>query len=292
MLVFNGKKCQELGHKVSRAALIVPDDESKIKEEPACLYLCSANLIYLKKELNMYQTLKCPEKYLFYPTPTGVPEQRDFVLVAGQSGSGKSTWVIKWTSAYKMMHPTRNVYYFSTKETDKNIDMSPWIIRVKREDWSKYLGENYAEQQITGKKRSKSEAETASPVFQFAKLEELKNSCFVFDDDEEDPLADILAKFRMYLVKLGRQQHIDVIQCTHMITSFNKTRDQMNELSAIVVFPQVGVHNHMKRFFEEYMNMSKNAIKQIINREHQHVMVHLRHPLMALTDKKVWMITE
>jgi len=223
------------------------------------------------------------EKYILWPTPSCTPNQRDSILVAGPSGSGKTTYVVNYTASYKRLYPLRKILYFSAKDKDIAVDSSPWITRVPRKDWPIYIGEKKET-----KKRKRGETEDSK--IEFPVISSMSKTLFVFDDDDEDPRGDDLRAFRLYLIKLGRSENIDVLTCSHLVSNFNKTREELNECTCIVVFPWTGVHNHMVRFFSKYLTLTDTQINKLTDRNHKCVALHLKSPITAVTESEAWIV--
>jgi len=225
-------------------------------------------------------------KYILWPTPSCIPDQRDCVLVAGQSGSGKTTWVRNYTSTYAGIYPNRDILYFSTKQRDKVLDQCKWIKRVPREEWNTYIGEKQ-DKQI---KKQKMDEEYEEQDTKMIPLHDISKTLFIFDDVDEDDRANDIQKFKMYLIKLGRSEGIDVVSTSHLVSNFNKTREELNETTTIVLFPWTGVHNHMTRYMSTYLGLTEAQIKKITNRAIKCATLHLRHPVTVVTEDSAWIV--
>jgi energy-coupling factor transporter ATP-binding protein EcfA2 len=221
-----------------------------------------------------------------HPGPSLVPNQHDVYVVAGPSGAGKSTFCATYAGAYHYRYPKRSILYFSIKNEDPEIDALPFVTRVPPDQWVEYIGEP-----VQKKRKRSDDAEDVNAGPKYADIESYAKSLFIFDDYDMYPRAADLDRFRMYLICYGRSSEINVINVTHIISDFNKTRKELNEVTHVVIFPSKGIHKSVKSFLKGYLNLSDEDIASLLDRKIEtYVNISIKMPITATTEKKIWML--
>ena len=220
--------------------------------------------------------------YYFCPMPTSDPDQRNSIIMSGPSGAGKSTTNAKFLRGYHKAYPNRIRYLFSSKTEDKPYD-NEGLVRIKQEDWEEFMNRDI-EVKIGNKKKKKRG---------FKDIKEWRESCFTFDDIENaSPAEDreMIMKFKKYIVQLGRAFHIDVIDCNHLLFRGNETREDLNECTAIVLFPKFGTPYHISRYLSVHLPFKVQTINTLLYKTRRWLMIVKSYPITVVTEYKIWII--
>jgi len=266
------------------------------------------------------------KNHRFFACPTKRRNQRDFVIASGPSGVGKSWFAADYCTTYNWMYPDRKIYLLSAKEYDEAFDTLKCVERVPQKDWKKFMGDfkiNEAAEMVIDKKAptkrvhytdddddgdeaiettdadlekeiAAAEAlEKEEKVSEIPKKVDFKNSLFVFDDIEHitpDEAKKLLQKFKAYIMQVGRSSQIDIVLCNHMQMNYKETRDELNECTAVVMFPKSATIYHMQRYLKTHLGLDAVQVNRIINSHYRWVMLYKQHPLTAVTDSEIFII--
>ncbi len=227
----------------------------------------------------------------FYCCPTLRNNQRDFIIVTGPSGVGKSWWAADYCVTYHHTHPERKVYLFSGKNTDEAFDkIKDVVTRLPREEWSAFMGNVEAESEGPKRKRRKVEFELPADTNDVSVY---ANTLFVFDDID-DILPEALKRkvyaFKEFLTRLGRSSGIDLVLCNHLHLDYHKTRSELNECTAVVLFPRSSTIHHMQRYMKEHLGLDKDNINKIIDEKYKWAMLYTQHPMAVITQQEMWLL--
>lgn len=233
--------------------------------------------------------------------PSDIKDQKDYVIISGKSGCGKTTAAAKYIDSYHLMFPSNKVILFSVKEEDKNIDHLSYVTRVKMNEIEKFIGKEDKKETPKKKKAKKPDEEDEADNKQDEEeekerkrksVDELKNSLILFDDIEQSgEYKKRLYSFKDYVVQIGRSYNINVIWCCHLHLQGNNTREDLNEATALVFFPKSANAHHYTRHLEEYVGLKSRDIRRILEKDNDWVMVQLHHPVSVVTEKEIWIVS-
>ena len=244
-----------------------------------------AKIIVKKMEKESKKDIKFKSKgCMFLPDL----EKRNIVYIAGPSGSGKSYVSAEYCRCYHMFFPNRQIFLFSKKGEDPAFDVLPKelgkkiFIRVDpreivkkqeienrlaflesndRETYEKYTDEDTHEDllKLAIKKYKKKPYEINYLAF--------KNSLCVFDDTHTftDGEKQLIKQLQTDCMHLGRSENIEMIITNHLLTEGQKTKNILNELTKLVIFPEGTNSYHLKYILREYFSCDKNKIDRIEN---------------------------
>ena len=191
------------------------------------------------------------------PLPCTIDDNADHIYIAGQTGSGKSTWIANYVKELKKLYPKMDIFLFSTFDEDKALDLlKPTRITINEEI-------------------------VDSPISK----EELKNSVVIFDDiDTIQPkkLANAIRRLRDDLLQNGRKLNIRVISTSHQVMNYRLTRDLIAFTQKVVLFPQCTTYNQLSRFLTVYIGLDKKEIKFIKDLNTRWIMIYKNHPSYML----------
>lgn len=183
-----------------------------------------------------------------FPLPRFTTEEtreekgRDLIYITGAQESGKSHWVAQYIKSYKVMHPEDEIILFTRLKCDNTfikMDVEKHITRC-------VLNDSMLEDKYT--------------------LEELENSLVIVDDIEDSKLKEVteyIYDLADDIAKNGRHLNINMLYVTHQATDFKRTRDMLNEVRCVVVFPNKNMPYQIIRLLKTYMGMQKKEINKI-----------------------------
>jgi hypothetical protein len=354
----------------------------------AFLECYQAALSYIKERLskNYISEKNCR----FYACPTLRRNQRDFIIVSGPSGVGKSWWAADYVAAYRWTYPERRIVLMSAKDADEAFDSHEYVMRLPMSQWEEFWGNDGSRKKkaiterfltpsgkrshhrrprkvakldaveqeggggggggddgistsnsygvlsddiasssgaappaLSASERSgassmDSSSASTAPVQRFLKstaaipaassaassasdeddsgwkpINSFEQTLFIFDDVESvrpEKLSKSLTLFKNYLVTVGRSSSIDIILCNHIARDGSKTRVELNESSALVLFPRAGTLYHMVSYLEVYLRLSKHQIARLLDRRNRCVMLYKEHPMFAISETEIWIV--
>ena len=127
-----------------------------------------------------YEFRRENEENLIYPCPSLEEEQRDSIIVAGNSGAGKSRWCALFCETYNFTYPERKIYLFSEKVEDKALDKLSYVKRVPKKEWEDFCGDfnDEEEEKLVKKRMAKRKRELPK------KKVKVENGHFTVDDSD------------------------------------------------------------------------------------------------------------
>ncbi len=198
------------------------------------------------------------------PLLTKQDKEIEHIYIAGPTGSGKSTWVGKYIELYKKIYKKRPVWVFSRLDADEALDK----YKVKRIG----LDEGLLEDPMSAEDFTKGS----------------DGALVIFDDIDTIPNKDInkeVHRLRDDLLETGRHENVSVISTGHQLMDYKKTRNLLNEATAVTVFPKSGSGYHIARFLKVYCGMDKKNIQKIMNLPSRWVTIYKSYPIYVLHEK-------
>ena len=166
-------------------------------------------------------------------------QERSVFMVAGMSGSGKSTYTAALCKTYHQQYPKNRIILFSNKLEDPVFDVLSYINRIT-------ISDDLLSDPIT--------------------LNELKNSLCLYDDVENNPSKDIakeLIRISDLILTQGRSFRCSFVYISHQANNYKATRSILNEAHHIVVFPAMTTRYSLNYLFSKYFGFSKEVISKI-----------------------------
>lgn len=167
-------------------------------------------------------------------------KNRDCIVVAGKSGSGKSYWTRSFVKNYMKLYPKRNVLLFSPVEEDAAFD----DLNINKIMLDNDLIENPFD------------------------ITELKDSLVIFDDTDsviDSKLKKMIIDLQDRILEIGRHNKISTIITLHKITDYKRTRTILNEAHYVVLFLR-GNRSHLSRYYlKQHQDLSKTEMKKVYN---------------------------
>lgn len=164
--------------------------------------------------------------------------KRDILYVSGPSGVGKSYFSRMYTIKYHKMFPKNRIFLFSKKNEDENFDELKYIERV----------------------------EVDEELFDGLKVEDFRDSLTIFDDSHvfRDYIGKCLQNLQIDLMNLGRSYGINMIITSHLLTNYRKTKDILNELTGITIFPEATSYHELRYCLTNHFGLEKKDLRKIL----------------------------
>jgi hypothetical protein len=181
--------------------------------------------------------------FVVYPYPNRLPTDRFSMYCAGPTNCGKSTVISKTAEIWGLLKRNRGkpIYIFS-RGGNKDQDVAFKWIRPRPTFIP--LDEH---------------------VFEL-KTDDFTKSLVIFDDIDVVPdkkMRDHIIAIRTDILQAGRKKFIDIMNSSHLVLDFNKTRQSITESTVCVVFPTSGMQIQISRLLSNYVGLDKNQIQRI-----------------------------
>jgi len=166
--------------------------------------------------------------------------KRHVGYVTGQSGCGKTTFVINYLKEYLKSFKNNDIFLFSAigdeGQRDKYNQLKPRLHRMKIDE---KIGELNAK--------------------------DFYDCCVVFDDMDcfkDKKIMKLVEKLRDEMLETGRHNGTFVIITYHLPTGGYDTRRMINEASFVVYYPKA-TNGKIKNLLENYIGLEKKQILEI-----------------------------
>jgi hypothetical protein len=319
--IYNDKKYGTANKSIQKAVYTlikngyVPTSKSKLPYEVETYYMVAQK--YINEAIP--RQLIAEANHRFYVGPSLRKNQRDFIIMSGPSGSGKSYLASDFAANYQYTYEgKRKIYFISNKDQDDSIDSLKYVYRVPKDFWQHFMKiKEKAEKKRPIKKQKKTveeeegegewlidpETETQSnnnnnnteitdkpPV-----IDKFKESLFIFDDIENiqpEERRKMVYDFKAFITQEGRAKQIDIVLCNHMSMRSQQSREELNEATAICVFPMRGNRYNIEKYLETYEKLNKEVIKRINDQTKNWAMIYRTHPRTVVNESEVFIIKE
>jgi hypothetical protein len=186
--------------------------------------------------------------------------ERQVFMIAGMSGSGKSTYTAGLCRTYKKQFPDNKIILFSNKPSDPVFDRLEYIERV-------LIDEDLLEDPIT--------------------LNELEDCLVVFDDVEYNTVKEIdkeLDRIRDLILQQGRSYRCSFVYISHQANNYKQTRTILNECNSVTIFPAMTTRYSLKYLLEKYFGFDKHQITKLIKLPSRWVTIYKAPPLVLYSS--------
>jgi hypothetical protein len=166
-------------------------------------------------------------------------KERQVFMVAGMSGSGKSTYTAELCKTYHKQYPKNKIILFSNKPSDPVFDKLRFVQRI-------IIDEDLLKEPIT--------------------LNELEKSLVIYDDVEYSTNKDIdkeLDRIRDLILQQGRSYKTSFIYISHQANNYKQTRIILNECNSITIFPAMTTRYSLKYLLDKYFGFDKQQISKL-----------------------------
>ena len=186
--------------------------------------------------------------------------ERQVFMVAGMSGSGKSTYTAGLCRTYKRQYPENKIILFSNKPSDPVFDRLEYIERI-------VIDEEILDDPIT--------------------LNELEDCLVVFDDVEYSANKDIdkeLDRIRDLILQQGRSYRCSFVYISHQANNYKQTRTILNECMSITIFPAMTTRYSLNYLLSKYFGFDKQQINKICKLPSRWVTIFKSPPLILYSS--------
>ena len=191
--------------------------------------------------------------------------ERSVLYITGQSGSGKSFYTKNYIEQYHKMFPKREVFVFSSLESDTTLDKLKILKRIKIKQ------ESFLNSELTA--------------------EDFKDSLCIFDDC--DVISNKTIKHKVFsilnsILETGRHFNTSVIFTSHNATMGVDTKRILNECHSITIFPRNIGGKTAKYLLDQYLGLDKNQIMKIKKCEGRWCTIMKSYPIVILTENEIY----
>tara|TARA_R110002153_G_scaffold138885_3_gene289496 strand:+ start:4534 stop:5463 length:930 start_codon:yes stop_codon:yes gene_type:complete len=186
--------------------------------------------------------------------------ERQVFMIAGMSGSGKSTYTAGLCRTYKKQYPDNKIILFSNKPSDPVFDRLEYIERV-------LINEELLDDPIT--------------------LNELEDCLVVFDDVEYNTVKEIdkeLDRIRDLILQQGRSYRCSFVYISHQANNYKQTRTILNECNSVTIFPAMTTRYSLKYLLEKYFGFDKHQITKLCKLPSRWVTIYKAPPLVLYSS--------
>ncbi len=217
--------------------------------------------------------------------PIANENHHEIVYVCGPAGSGKSTYTGNYIKSYKKVFPKKRIIVISGVEKDKPLD-DLGVFRYDANDESilenpltvdDFRGENYGSLIIFDDFDSINNKKIRAEIFDF--MERLIKTCRIHTDEK-------------LTTKERRNLDIDVVITGHQIFNYKATREIINELTSITIFPLAGNSYQITQFLKRYMGFDNDNVNRIykVGEMSRWVTVFRQFPQWVLYEKGCYLL--
>jgi len=193
--------------------------------------------------------------------------ERSVLYITGQSGSGKSFYSKNYIMEYHKLYPKRDVFMFSSLDSDTTLDKLKYIKRIKIKEDPFLQGDLNAS--------------------------DFKDSLSIFDD--VDVISNKHIKSKVFsllnsILETGRHFNASVIFTSHNATMGLDTKRILNECHSITLFPKNLGGKTSKYLLDGYIGLDKNQIKKLKKVNSRWVTIIKSYPQVILSEHEAWVV--
>lgn len=193
--------------------------------------------------------------------------ERSVLYITAPSGSGKSYYTKEYISQFHKMYPKREVFIFSSLDSDTTLDKLKYIKRIKIKN------PEFIDAEITAS--------------------DFKDMLVVFDDC--DVLSNKLIKKKVFtilneILETGRHFNTSVVFTSHNATMGNDTKRILNEAHSVTIFPKNMGGKTSRYLLDQYLGLDKEEIKRLKKLQGRWVTVVKCYPMVVLSEKEVFVL--
>lgn len=211
-----------------------------------------------------FDTMKAKNDNVFQHIPDKQTE-RSVLYITGQSGSGKSFYSRNYIEQYHKAYPKREVFVFSSLDSDTTLDKLKYLKRIKIKQ------DSFLNAELTA--------------------EDFKDSLCIFDDC--DVISNKVVKHKVFsilnsILETGRHFNTSVIFTSHNATMGLDTKRILNECHSITIFPRNIGGKTSKYLLDQYLGLDKTQIMRIKKCEGRWCTILKSYPIVILTENEVY----
>jgi hypothetical protein len=235
-------------------------------EEGKMIAKIGKKIVYIndKSVEDGFNELKCKGDNLVQQIPDKNTE-RSILYITAPSGSGKSYYTKQYIEEYHKSYPKRDVFIFSSLDSDTTLDKLKYIKRIKIKN------QEFLDMELTA--------------------QDFKDSLVIFDDTDcltNKPIKMKVLGILNQILEVGRHHNVSLVYTSHLATDGNNTKRILNEAHSITIFPKNMGLRGIKYLLEMYLGLDKNEIKKIKNISGRWVTVQKTYPMCFFGEKEIW----
>ena len=187
-------------------------------------------------------------------------QDRNCIFVIGPSGVGKSFFCSKYIETFKKIYPKTKFILFSRKTKDPCLDR----LRPVRPPLTEQIENIDFENDIR------------------------KGAVVLFDDIStirDNKVRQSVFKLMDDLLEGARACKISVLVTNHLLSDGRDTRRILNEMDHLVIFPESGSYDQIRKALEKYFGLRKSQIDPIFKIPSRWLAFHKNFPRYVLGEK-------
>jgi hypothetical protein len=195
-----------------------------------------------------------------------LPQEREIIMISGPPKAGKTYFTNEYAKMAKTIY-NKNIVLFTCHKSDETMN----------KDESQYnrivIGEQILKDKYT--------------------LEDLKDTLCIFDDIESSSFPKVttyLYELLNDIIKNGRHHNISVIFTNQMGQMGQRTKNILQLMSELVIFPMSGSVHSMKYVLAEYIGCSKQQINKILNLKSRWVAISREAPQYVCYERGIYLL--
>jgi archaellum biogenesis ATPase FlaH len=214
-----------------------------------------------------------------FPKTRGIPNhdsKRLTMLIAGPSGSGKSSLMLDMMQLYNRENPKNNIYLFTTMTRDPRYAKINNLIVVDIND-DEAMNEHLLN------------PETCLDATQdYLGVSNMNNILVAIDDIElgmTKDLKQIMDNFIKTIMYYARHNATSFLWCRHRISGREQVIiDSLSELQYICVF-RYETPKRLRNLLENYLGLDKRYIPMITKEDSRYTIFSLRAPMHIIQER-------
>ena len=200
-----------------------------------------------KKYISSDSEIRLDES-IIQPLPLSYYEdQRDCIICAGDSGSGKTRWISDYCKQFNDMFDNSPIFFISSKKLHDEKDLKG-IKNISQLNLDpKYLKELCEDSNV------------------FQNFAHKVNSLVIFDDVESmsKDQDKYVNQIRNSILQVGRSKRIYCISSMHVLNNGHKTKIILGETSKVVLFTDGLTPMALNYFCDKYLSLDEKMIRKI-----------------------------
>ena len=210
-------------------------------------------------------TLNKHEKFSLEPTHD--PKARDVIMVGGKSGSGKSFIAKNFIKRYHNLWPKRPIRLVSYLDEDETIDDAKAQERIDPETW----------------------------VDDPPELEYFEKSLLVLDDVEgfersKKSVFNAIQRVVDMIATTGRHAQASILNCSHLLTDYKRTRLWLGESNQFCVFPNGASIKQLNNLLGSYAGADAKEITAMRRLPSRWVCLRTSFPPVVLHETGAYLL--
>lgn len=200
-----------------------------------------------------------------YPNPTN----RECIYVAGQSGSGKTSFANRYAKNFRRLFPERGIFLFTAINPDIDPNDGFDDEGIQRINMLEFFEKNL-------------------------QVDEFPDYCLIiFDDCDTFRNKEMLRKvsdLQYKILEVGRHKNIYTIILSHLLIRDNRADNarMYNESHLLTIFPNYGNKQHIRRILSHYFNVELPVVDILLKNNKSRWMTFCRqYPKYVVCDDGV-----